>query len=155
MLHINGENMTTKRVEMLALKKTSAKSTAKYSSKKVAVRSAAKPVYKKAAGVKPAAKKLLESPPPGYIRSTSSDLFVPSSSQKYSITPASKLRDGIKKAQSEIKQSLQEIVSLMTMDFSVSEIEFSVSFSADGKFLGFGVGGAASIKVKIKPVEND
>jgi hypothetical protein len=146
--------MTTKHVEILSSKKTSVKHVAKRAAKKVAVRHATKPASRKAV-VKKAAKKLFQSPPPGYIRSTSSDLFVPSSSQKNAITPASKLRDGIKKAQSEIKQSLQEIASLMTMDFAVSEIEFSVSFSADGKFLGFGVGGAASIKVKIKPVEND
>ena len=69
--------------------------------------------------------------------------------------PASKLRDGIVAAQGEIKQSLQEIASLMTMDFEVSEIELSMSFSAKGEFLGFGVGGAASIKIKIKPVSID
>lgn len=94
-------------------------------------------------------------PPPGYSISSDGLLFVPSSSKKTSITPASKLRDGITKAKNEIRQSLQEIAALMAMDFEVSEIEFSVSFSADGKFLGFGVGGAASIKVKIKPVEHD
>lgn len=42
----------------------------------------------------------------------------------------------------------------MTMDFEVSEIELSMSFSAKGEFLGFRIGGAASIKVKIKPVQN-
>lgn len=70
-----------------------------------------------------------------------------------SLTPASKLRKGLTAAQTEIKESLQEIATLLTHDFEVSEIELSISFSADGKFLGFGVGGATSIKVKIRPVE--
>lgn len=70
-----------------------------------------------------------------------------------SLTPASKLRKGLTAAQTEIKESLQEIATLLTHDFEVSEIELSISFSADGKFLGFGVGGATSIKVKIRPIE--
>ena len=68
--------------------------------------------------------------------------------------PASKLREGLAAAQDDIKQSLQEIATIMTMNFEVAEIELSMSFSAKGEFLGFGVGGAASIKVKIKPVQD-
>ena len=67
---------------------------------------------------------------------------------------ASKLREGLAAAQDDIKQSLQEIAAIMTMDFEIAEIELSMSFSAKGEFLGFGVGGAASIKVKIKPAHN-
>jgi len=70
-----------------------------------------------------------------------------------SLIPATKLRKGLAAAQTEIKESLQEIATLLTLDFEVSEIELSISFSADGKFLGFGVGGATSIKVKIRPIE--
>jgi hypothetical protein len=147
--------MTTKHIVKTVLKKSGTKPTAKRSSGKFVVASTAKSSTKKAFGAKIAAKKMVGVPPPGYSISSDGLLFVPSSSNKRSITPASKLRDGITKAKNEIRQSLQEIATLMTMDFEVSEIEFSVSFSADGKFLGFGVGGAASIKVKIKPVEND
>jgi hypothetical protein len=35
--------------------------------------------------------------------------------------------------------------------FDINEIEIAISFSAEGKFLGFGVGGAASITLRIKP----
>ena len=55
------------------------------------------------------------------------------------------------KAQSEIRESLQEITAALSMNFEISEIELSISFSADGKFLGFGVGGATSLKIKIRP----
>ena len=147
--------MTTKRIVKTVSRKSVTKPTAKRASSKFVVVSAAKSSTRKAFGAKIAAKKMVAVPPPGYSLSPDGMLFVPSSSKKTSITPASKLRDGITKAKSEIRQSLQEIVTIMTMDFEVSEIEFSVSFNADGKFLGFGVGGAASIKVKIKPVEQD
>ena len=147
--------MATKHITKSVSKKSVTKLTPKPASKKVVVAFAAKPSMRKTSVVKMAAKKMIGIPPSGYSISSDGLLLVPSSSKKSSITPASKLRDGITKAQNEIRQSLQEMAMLMTMDFEVSEIEFSVSFSADGKFLGFGVGGAASIKVKIKPVEQD
>lgn len=148
--------MTTKRIIKTVAKKSETKRNLKRaSSKSVVAFASAKPLIRKTSCVKVAAKKMIGAPPSGYSLSSDGLLIIPSSSKKSSITPASKLRDGITKAKNEIRQSLQEIASLMTMDFEVSEIEFSVSFSADGKFLGFGVGGAASIKVKIKPVEHD
>ncbi|PKN68655.1 MAG: hypothetical protein CVU54_13560 [Deltaproteobacteria bacterium HGW-Deltaproteobacteria-12] len=148
--------MTAKRIIKSASKKSETKPTVKRASKRSVVAfAAAKPSIRKMSGAKIAAKKMIGVPPSGYSISADGLLLVPSSSKYPSITPASKLRDGITKAKNEIRQSLQEIATLMTMDFEISEIEFSVSFSADGKFLGFGVGGAASIKVKIKPVEND
>lgn len=117
-------------------------------------RAAAKkaPAKKKVAKRAPT-KKAIAAPPAGYSRNPRGTLLVPAGKAKGSITPASKLRAGIAKAQDEIKESLQEIATLMTMDFEVAEIELAISFSADGKFLGFGVGGATSIKVKIKPIE--
>jgi hypothetical protein len=108
---------------------------------------------KKTVAKRAPAKKAIAAPPAGYSRNPRGTLLVPSGKAKGSITPASKLRAGITKAQDEIKESLQEIATLMTMDFEVAEIELTISFSADGKFLGFGVGGATSIKVKIKPIE--
>ena len=39
----------------------------------------------------------------------------------------------------------------MAEPYEITEIEFNASFSADSKFMGFGVGGAASIKIKIAP----
>jgi hypothetical protein len=116
---------------------------------------AKKPAVKKAAAKKPQPKKKIGAPPPGYTINPSGTMLVPAFATRRSTTPASKLREGISKAQSEIKESLQEIAALMTMDFEVAEIEFSISFSADGKFLGFGVGGSTAIKIKIKPIEDN
>jgi len=62
-----------------------------------------------------------------------------------------KLHAGISAAKKQIQKSIQEIAEIMTQDYKVSEIEFSVSFDAQGKFMGFGVGGAATITVKIRP----
>jgi hypothetical protein len=66
--------------------------------------------------------------------------------------PTTKLSKGIDKAKAEIQKLLKEFASIMTSEFGVTEIELAVSFSADGKFLGVGIGGAASIKVRIKPM---
>jgi hypothetical protein len=87
---------------------------------------------------------------PGY-EITESGLFIPSNIAKP--VSASKLRAGFKKARKEINSIIEEVVSTMTQSYAISEIEFSASFSADGKFMGFGVGGAATMKIKIRPVE--
>jgi hypothetical protein len=63
----------------------------------------------------------------------------------------SALRKGFDKAKKEINDMINEIAGIMTASYNISEIELTISFSADGKFLGFGVGGAASIKIKIAP----
>lgn len=119
-----------------------------------AKKAAAKPTpAKKAAAKQASPKKKVARPPVGFTRNPRGVVLVPSDNAMSVVTPASRLREGLARAQDEIKESLQEIAALMTMDFEVAEIELSISFSADGKFLGFGVGGATSIKVKIKPVE--
>lgn len=46
---------------------------------------------------------------------------------------------------------ISSIVGTMTEKYAISEIGLTASFNADGKFLGFGVGGAASITIKITP----
>lgn len=99
------------------------------------------------------AKNALAAAPTGYATNPRGLVLVPQASVKSSVTPASKLREGMAKAQTEIRESLQEIAATLSMDFEISEIELSISFSADGKFLGFGVGGATSLKIKIKPSE--
>jgi len=48
---------------------------------------------------------------------------------------------------------VQEIVDTATNDYIISEIELTASFNAEGKFMGFGVGGEVSIVIKIKPVQ--
>lgn len=64
---------------------------------------------------------------------------------------ASSLRKGLEKAKKDIKSMINEIADIMTAQYNISEIELSVSFNAEGKFMGFGVGGATSIKIKIAP----
>ena len=66
----------------------------------------------------------------------------------------SKLKTGFSKAKKEIDGLADEMISSMNGDYEIKEIELSASFSADGKFLGIGVGGAATIKVKIAPAKS-
>ena len=93
-------------------------------------------------------KKSYSSVPPGYLESKEG-VFLPEAHA--SPVPSSRLKSGFKKARKEIEAILDEIAATMTQDYSISEIELVASFSADGKFMGIGVGGAASIKFKIVP----
>lgn len=85
---------------------------------------------------------------PGFARNNSG-ILVPDDYVK--IVPANKLRQGFIKAKKEIEQIVEDIITTMTDDYGITEIELNASFNADGKFMGFGVGGAASIKIKIAP----
>jgi hypothetical protein len=86
--------------------------------------------------------------PSGYV-AVGEGIIVPEGVAK--AVPPSKLLSGFKKAKKEINGMVDEIIDTMTEEYIISEIEFTASFSADGKFMGFGVGGAASIKIKIAP----
>ena len=103
---------------------------------------------KSVAALSPSRKKKVSRKPLGYS-STEGGLLVPI--EATIPVPASKLKTGFKKARKEIDSIIEEIVETMTNDYVISEIELSASFSADGKFMGFGVGGAATIKFKIRP----
>jgi len=83
-------------------------------------------------------------------RVTKGGVVLPASADD-SLVPASKLRQGLKNAKLEIQNVLGDLASMITEEYRIAEIELSASFSADGKFLGFGIGGDASIKVKIRP----
>ncbi len=78
-------------------------------------------------------------------------LYLPRAVAKPVVVPPNKLRQGIEAAQAQIKKTLQGLASTFTQDFEVSEIELTLGFSADGKFLGFGPGGEMSITIKIAP----
>jgi hypothetical protein len=135
---------------MVAAKKSATKPAAKKSAKKPAV---------KITAAKPAAKKirygrtLPGKPVHGFEKI--GDIFVPIGRQPTAVIPASKLSAGLAASQTQIKKSLQELASVFTQDFVVSEIQLAMSFSAEGKFLGFGAGGAMSVKVTIRPIEDD
>ena len=85
--------------------------------------------------------------PLGY-EPTESGLYIRSGTKPI---PPNKLRAGFAIAKSEIKQMLSDIAGTMTGEYIIGEIGLTASFSADGKFLGFGVGGAGSITIKIIP----
>jgi hypothetical protein len=134
-------------------KKLTSKITSTATKKKAIVKkeiSHKKVAPKKKVAVKTAAakKKIMAKPPAGYSE-TDSGLVVPTDLSQP--IPATKLRAGFNKAKTEINSLIKEIASTMTESYSISEIELTASFSADGKFMGFGVGGAASIKIKITP----
>jgi hypothetical protein len=93
-------------------------------------------------------KKFVKKKVSGYVKSDAG-IYVPE--KIASIVPPSRLRKGFAKAKEEINGIIEEIIDTMTEDYVISEIEFNASFSADGKFMGIGVGGAASIKIKVTP----
>lgn len=62
----------------------------------------------------------------------------------------SKIQAGIQNARTELQGLLEELADLSD-GLSLASVELEVSFSADGKFLGVGVGGATSIKVAFAP----
>jgi hypothetical protein len=77
---------------------------------------------------------------------------VPANKDDFSrLVEAPALIKGLQNGRAEITGILQEFANMATADYSIKEIELSVSFSASGKFLGFGVGGATSVKIKIAP----
>ncbi|HZF97752.1 MAG TPA: hypothetical protein VEY92_05835 [Pseudoxanthomonas sp.] len=114
-----------------------------------------KKVAAKKAALRPftsAAKRLTA--PPGYTRNTTGKVLIPVKHNKSAsgVVPASKLQNGISKAREQISGVLQELLEATRDGYEVSEIELSASFNADGKFLGFGIGGEMSITFKVRPI---
>jgi hypothetical protein len=66
--------------------------------------------------------------------------------------PAGKFKDGIEKALDELENLMEAIESnKKNRKFELIEIEVGVSLNADGKLLGFGIGGETSITLTIRP----
>ena len=95
-----------------------------------------------------AARRKLASAIPG-LSSRPSGLLVPSSVA--GPVPPSKLRAGLGKAKLEISRLLDDLAGSFGDGYEVGEIELTVSFSAEGKFLGIGTGGAAEVKIHLVP----
>ena len=132
------------------------KTSPKKSAKKKPARAAKKKAAKSAARKKPTRAKKKTSArkarslPRGYA-ATPDGLLIPASiGDEMSPVPPEKIRSGLSKAKSEIQKLMEELAEL-TDGYTVSEIELAASFSADGKFLGIGVGGATTIKVRFRP----
>ncbi|MBV2100961.1 MAG: hypothetical protein KUF78_18885 [Candidatus Thiodiazotropha sp. (ex Lucina aurantia)] len=98
------------------------------------------------------ATRLVPTDPPGYTSKDGETILTPTRLEK-PISP-SKLQAGFRKAKKEIDKMLNELTDSLTDNYVISEIELTASFSADGSFLGFGVGGAATITIRIKPQMN-
>ena len=91
--------------------------------------------------------------PLGYLQSAGGLLVPAAISEEVTPVPPAKIRSGLSKARTEIKKLMEEL-SELTEGYTVAEIELAASFNADGKFLGIGVGGATTIKVRFRPEEN-
>ena len=72
--------------------------------------------------------------------------------QQKTVSPAA-LKRGLERAKNEIAGMCDEISALMTSRYSIGKVELTVSFNAAGEFIGFGSGGAASIKITIIPAQ--
>ena len=68
------------------------------------------------------------------------------------VVKPSKLRKGLQKASEEISSVLAALEPTSGTDkFSVREIELQVSFDAEGKFMGIGVGSGISLTLRVVP----
>jgi hypothetical protein len=82
--------------------------------------------------------------------------FVPSdkrpvAQEQRKTVSAAALKRGFERAKDEIIDMCDEISSLMTSRYNIGKVELTVSFNAGGEFIGFGTGGAASIKITVIP----
>jgi hypothetical protein len=86
-------------------------------------------------------------PPDGFVR-TSSGLLVRLPGE---VVPANKIKKGLSDARRQLEDTISDFIRSFGNDYEIAEIELMASFSADGKFLGIGPGGAASITLRIRP----
>lgn len=124
-------------------KKTSAKKVAKRKTTPARRKPAKRPAKKKA-------KKKISKAPTGYRKNPRGEVLIPDGDQIDTIVPPSKIKAGFEQAKREVRNLLDNMADFAE-DYEVSEISLTVSFSADGKFLGFGVGGATSMNIKLTP----
>lgn len=73
------------------------------------------------------------------------------SSREEKVVNPAKLLSGLETSKTQIRKQLQQVAEMLGQDDEVVEIEVALSFNSEGKFIGFGEGGAASIKVKVQP----
>lgn len=123
--------------------------------KRVAKKTATKKAAGKRAAAKPRDGGAIQRSLVGYRTVGETGLVIPAKAvplaTEVGVVAADKLKAGLAQAQKRIRELLQEMVDTATDDYEIAEIELSASFSADGKFMGFGVGGQASIVFRIRP----
>jgi hypothetical protein len=87
---------------------------------------------------------------PGYTRRRGSGLLVPDFGEPTEkVFPLSKLEKGIADAKDKIKDMLYSVAQTFGDGFEVRHVDLQASFSADGKFLGIGVGSAAMVTIRV------
>lgn len=106
-----------------------------------------KPAKKKVTKKK-VAKRAVKRKEPGYTK-TKGGVFVPEGTAQP--VAASKLQKGLSKAAKEIDSLVDDLLGTLTGSYEIEQIELDASFSADGKFMGFGVGGAVSVRIRVVP----
>ncbi len=77
----------------------------------------------------------------------------PSHAPRQKPVPVSKVQAGLHKASEQIRAMVAELAAVLTEQYRITRIELTLSFNAEGKFLGFGAGGAASVTVTIAPAD--
>ena len=63
------------------------------------------------------------------------------------------LKAGIGQANKALAEVVEQFGTTLRGDYDIGAIEVSVSFDADGRFMGFGSGGAASMKLSLTPLD--
>jgi len=86
--------------------------------------------------------------PKGYSR-TDSGILVPS--EFVEPVPSSKLLSGLNKATKALKELVKQLGLSRLDNYLISQLELAISFDAQGKFMGFGVGGAATNTIRLVP----
>jgi hypothetical protein len=67
--------------------------------------------------------------------------------------PAQKLKDGVVQANKALAGLIEQFGNTIHGDYDISQLEATVSFDRDGRFIGFGTGGAVSFSLTITPLE--
>ena len=92
--------------------------------------------------------KIKYGPPSGYA-TTQTGLLAPSA--LVGPIKASKMRSGLKEASKALCELMNEFDISLGNSYCMKEIELALSFNAEGKFMGFGIGGATSISIRVAP----
>ena len=130
-------------------KKVSKKKAVKRTTKRIAKKASKKKAVKKKAamGYGDSSSKTSHPLPPNYI--IRDGLAVPQTFM--TPVPADKISKGLDKAKGRIKMMINSLSDTLTKEYEVESIQFSVSFDAEGKVMGIGVGGSTSVSVTVKP----
>lgn len=69
--------------------------------------------------------------------------------------PLARLKNGVRDANRALAEVVEQFGHTLEGGYDISALEVTVSFADDGRFLGFGKGGAASMTLSITPVDSE